>query len=132
MQAKVECPAAYLPPHLRSRLVRIALEEGYAVKDLAEIMGVSSAAVSRYVHGTLSPSVESTCRLIFSVDDRLRARMLEEITLELLNVVENLVDTLAKTAAEKPHIILSKLEHVADKISSIMLKATARETVLKP
>ena len=134
MQRSVECPVAYLPPHMRNSLVRIALDEGYAVKDLAEIMGVSSAAVSRYIHGTLSPSIESTCRLIASVDSNLRAKMLQYIALELLETVDRLVDELAKISEAENRTVLQALEKIADKISSIMLKLSTphRETILKP
>jgi predicted transcriptional regulator len=134
LQRSVECPIAYLPPHVRNSLVKIALEEGYAVKDLAEIMGVSSAAVSRYIHGTLSPSIESTCRLILSVDNSLRAKMLQHIILQLLDVVGRLTDELAKISEHEGETVLHALEKIADKISSIMLKLSTvqRETILKP
>ena len=122
MQKLTRCPAEYLPPHVRTKLVKVALNEGYAVKDLAEIMGVSSAAVSRYIHGTLSPSVESVCRLIYSVDDSVRVKIMVEIALELLEVISNILEEIGGN-----DIVLHALENLADRLSSIMIKASTKE-----
>jgi len=65
-----------LPPETRRRIVEEALASGYAAKDLAELMGVSPPAVSRYTRGDLAPSVGAICRLLMNAEEELANRLL--------------------------------------------------------
>ncbi len=107
---------AALPPHDRRRLVEIALESGYAAKDVAEMMQVSPPAVSRYTRGTLAPSPGALCRLLMSIDPSTRARLLVEATRSLWRLLNQLLDNMPPTPEAE-----ALVEEIADTISEKML-----------
>ncbi len=106
-----------LPKRARKTIIMIVLNNGYAAKDVAELMGVSISAVSRYTHDELAPSVSSLCRLLSLVDEKTKTQIInyvaEEIWAILLNVLE-------ETSA-------SIVERIADDIARVIL-TKSRET----
>ncbi|ALL00602.1 hypothetical protein Pyrde_0552 [Pyrodictium delaneyi] len=110
---------ALLDSRTRRRLVEIALENGYAAKDIAAIMGVSPAAVSRYVHESLSPSTETLCRMIYGIDDETRTRILVEAAQTLWNALERLLHAIPPSPDK-----MMLAEGIADKISIILAETT--------
>ncbi|KSW11754.1 hypothetical protein CF15_02790 [Pyrodictium occultum] len=120
VEAHALCSAlSQLDPATRRRLVEIALESGYAAKDLAEIMGVSPAAVSRYTHGSLSPGAQAVCRLITGVDPDTRVKLLAEAARRVWSMLESLLDALPDTMEK-----LALAEQIADKVSVMLAEAT--------
>ncbi len=111
-----------LPPEHRRRLVELAVNNGYAVKDVAELMAVSPPAVSRYIHGSLAPSPGALCRLILSVDDDLREKMIAETVRSLWSLLYNLL----ASNTDKPRIAVI-LEKIADEVAELLEKATVAE-----
>ncbi|ABM79890.1 helix-turn-helix domain-containing protein [Hyperthermus butylicus] len=104
-----------LPPTARQRLVAETIESGYAAKDVAELMGVSSAAVSRYVHGTLAPSSETLCRLLLNIDEETRTRLLETIAESIWLSLEKLLHNLPPTPRTR-----RLLERISDTIAELL------------
>ncbi|HIP66063.1 MAG TPA: helix-turn-helix domain-containing protein [Pyrodictium sp.] len=102
-----------LPPTLRRRIVEIVLAEGYSGKEVAELMGVSPSAVSRYIHGSLAPSPNTLCKLYYSVDEKTRTKIAEELTLILWRFLRNVLEDAIKENID----ITSILEEIADYIS---------------
>jgi len=76
-------------------------------------MGVSPSAVSRYIHGSLAPSPNTLCKLYYSVDERTRTKIAEELTLILWRYLRNVLED----AIKKNIDITSILEEIADYIS---------------
>jgi len=111
-----------LPPEARRKLVEEALLNGYAAKDLAELMGVSPPAVSRYTRGDLAPSVGAICRLLMSVDDRLRARLLTKAARSIWIYLKTIVELIEPTAELEALLTL-----IADNVSELL----ARQHVAK-
>jgi predicted transcriptional regulator len=109
------CFLQLLPHTTRQRLVAEAIESGYAAKDIAELMGVSPAAVSRYVHGTLAPSPETLCRLILNIDGETRTRLLETIAESIWSSLENLLRSLPPTLRTR-----RLLERISDTIAELL------------
>jgi predicted transcriptional regulator len=101
-----------LSPEARRRIVEEALASGYAAKDLADLMGVSPPAVSRYVHGTLAPSIGAVCRLLMAVDSELRSRLLVYAARSLWQQLEVLVNNLPSIPE-----VEELLAEIADKVS---------------
>ncbi len=101
----------------RRRLVRVIIDMGYSAKEVAEMAGVTASAISRYVHGSLTPSHETLCRLVV----RLSGRELESLVLEAIkHVWLTLREAIARLPANlKQHI----LEELADDIASMLAKA---------
>ncbi|HIQ24251.1 MAG TPA: LacI family DNA-binding transcriptional regulator [Pyrodictium delaneyi] len=110
---------ALLDPKTRRRLVEIALENGYAAKDVAAIMGVSPAAVSRYIHESLSPSTETLCKMIHSIDPETRTKILAEAAHTLWRALERLLQVLPPSPDK---MLLA--ERIADKVSIILAETT--------
>jgi len=107
-----------LPKNPRKTIIMIVLNNGYAVKDVAELMGVSVPAVSRYIHDELAPSTPSICRLIESIDYRTRTQITNY-------VIEQLWSTLSKLLREEaPSTII---EHIADEIAQIIMNKINKE-----
>ena len=101
-----------LPPESRRRLVEEAAANGYAAKDLAELMQVSPPAVSRYLNGSLAPSIGAICRLIMNIDPATRSLLLQEAAREAWRLLQQLLDTLPSTPG-----IEELLTEIADKVS---------------
>ena len=106
-----------LPPESRRRIVELALENGYAAKDVAEIMAVSPPAVSRYIRGTLSPSPSALCRLILGVHPRLQRRMLLEAARSLWKATRVLLEVLGEQSDAA-----KLLEEIADTVALLLEK----------
>jgi predicted transcriptional regulator len=98
-----------LDKNSRKTIIEIALNNGYAVKDIAELMNVSPPAVSRYIHDTLSPSTRSICLLVARIDEETRQKILKYIAETLwltlydlleetrdVEIVERIADDVAK------------------------------------
>jgi len=108
---------ASLPPAARRRLVEEALLHGYAAKDLAEVMGVSPPAVSRYTRGSLAPSVGAVCRLLMGVDPDLRSHLLivaaRSVWRQLTLLLENMPPSseAEELLAEIADIVSERLAH---------------------
>ncbi len=106
-----------LPPEARRELVEVAVSNGYAVKDIAELMAVSPPAVSRYLHGSLAPSPSALCRLLLSVEPRLREEMILHTARWLWRVLRALLEALPPSDAGD-----AVLEEVADQLAEIIEK----------
>jgi predicted transcriptional regulator len=106
----------------RTELVRLFKEFGYSSREIAEIMGVSPPAISRYLKGTLTPSTDTLCRLASRVSSdelvRLLAAALERVWARLRSVLETLAESDAQSAVKL-------LEMIADDIARIL--ASVRE-----
>ncbi|HIP65797.1 MAG TPA: helix-turn-helix domain-containing protein [Pyrodictium sp.] len=98
---------------LRRRMVEIVLAEGYTGKEVAELMGVSPSAVSRYIHGSLAPSPNTLCKLYYSVDGETRERMTEALILVLWKLLRDVLENAARENID----ISNVLEEIADYIS---------------
>ncbi len=103
-----------LPKRARKTIIMIVLNNGYATKDVAELMGVSISAVSRYTHDELAPSVSSLCRLLSLVDEKTKAQIINYIVEELWSVLSKLL------RETEPSVI----EQIADDIARIIVKKT--------
>lgn len=108
-----------LPPEHRRKLVELAVNNGYAVKDIAELMAVSPPAVSRYIHGSLAPSPGALCRLILSVDDDLREKMIAETAGSLWRLLRKVLST----GTRRP-LIAALLEKIADEVAELLEEST--------
>jgi transcriptional regulator with XRE-family HTH domain len=98
----------------RREIVALVLSSGYAAKDLAEMMGVSPSAVSRYTRGDLAPSPEALCRMLAALDEELRTAVLEKTVENTWRCLESLIDVLP---SERRLVVLEKLaEKLAEKI----------------
>lgn len=116
MDSEALCEAlASLSPSTRRRIIDETLASGYAVKDIANLMGVSSSAVSRYIHGTLLPSSESLCRLLTSVEDSVRDRILKMIVLELWKTLRLVVGSIRDKSYSREVV-----EYFADEIARLL------------
>jgi len=104
-----------LTPSARRRIVEEALSLGYAVKDVAYLMGVSPSAVSRYVHGTLIPSPNSLCRLLISVEGDTRDKLLRVVIVELWKALRRVVEYVGNEVYLKEVV-----EYLADEVSKLV------------
>jgi len=98
---------------LRRRIVEVVLAEGYTGKEVAELMGVSPSAVSRYIHGSLAPSPNTLCKLYRSVDEKTRMKIVEE----LVSILWGFLRDVLEDAAREDVDVSSILEEIADYIS---------------
>jgi len=103
-----------LPKRARKTIIMIVLNNGYATKDVAELMGVSISAVSRYTHDELAPSVSSLCRLLGLVDDKTKTQIIDYIVEELWSVLSKLLRETEPSVTER----------IADDIARIIMKKT--------
>lgn len=110
-----------LPPQARRRIVELAAASGYAAKDLAELMNVSQSAVSRYVHGSLTPSPGAVCRLILGVDPGTRERLLAEGARSLWLLLSQLLSSLAGTPLAE-----ELLDTIADEVARLIEEHTVK------
>ena len=106
-----------LPPHVRRKIIEKAIENGYAAKDIAEIIGVSPPAVSRYLHGSLSPSPGAVCRLIMGVEKETKLMMIKSIAKELWKLTYTVINQIHDT-----HEGYQLIEEIADTIAALLDK----------
>jgi len=103
-----------LPKRARKTIIMIVLNNGYATKDVAELMGVSISAVSRYTHDELAPSSSSLCRLLSLVDDKTKTQITNYVVEELWSVLSKLLRETEPSVTER----------IADDIARIIVKKT--------
>jgi len=96
--------------------VGLVRESGYSYKEIAELMGVSQAAVTRYMKGEIAPSPASACRLVERVDQSTRSYILASLAAELWGLVRRLIPLLDKEDAA------ALLETIADQVAELMAK----------
>ncbi len=106
-----------LTPSARRRIIEEILSLGYAVKDVAYLMGVSPSAVSRYIHGTLTPSPNSLCRLLMGVEDDIRDKLLITTIGEFWKTLRQALEYIKNEVYLKEAI-----EYLADEISRLIEK----------
>ncbi len=120
--------AAVAPPEARRRAVEEVAARGYAGKEIAKMMGVSPAAVSRYLHGSLAPSPDSLCNLARTID----AETVEAVAAILVeHTWKTLHDALRALAATGSNRVVALLEHMADDIAELLLKAQKQVETLE-
>ena len=106
-----------LPKRARKNIILIVLNNGYAAKDVAELMGVSISAVSRYTHDELAPSPFSLCRLLSLVDEKTKTQIINYVAEEIWTILRSILE---ETSA-------SIVERIADDIARVIL-TKSRET----
>ena len=74
----------------RKSLIEYALSK-YSAAELAGILGLSKAAISKYVSGETHPSDRVLEKLIQTADEELRAKLLERIAGELVDALIELM-----------------------------------------
>ena len=105
-----------LDAEARRRMIEIVIESGYSEKEVAEMAGVTLAAVSRYVKGTLSPAPQTLCRLILSLDEELATTLLAYASRELWRLIREVIEGL-------PHNVAKELlEEVADEVAEALTR----------
>ncbi|HEV8289364.1 MAG TPA: helix-turn-helix domain-containing protein [Candidatus Norongarragalinales archaeon] len=68
-----EVETFYLLPALRSELCRALVEEGLSQRDVAQLLGLTEAAVSQYVHNKRAQQVELSKKAVGQVEKSARA-----------------------------------------------------------
>ncbi len=81
------------------------------------MMGVSQAAVTRYMKGEIAPSPSSACRLLLSLDPATRSQILASIAAELWGLVRSLINYMLKEDS------MPLLETIADQVAEMMAEA---------
>ena len=117
---------AALPQESRRRIVEHAATRGYAAKDLAELMGVSPPAVSRYLHGTLAPSTGAICRLLMSIDEDTRLELLLLAAREIWRLLGALLDQLPQ-GPEVEKLLTEIADTLSEKLAAYHLGARREE-----
>jgi len=107
---------------LRRRIVEVVLAEGYTGKEVAELMGVSPSAVSRYVHGSLAPSPNALCKLYYSVDEKTRTRIAEEIASILWRFLKNVLEDIIGENVDVSNILEEIADYISLQLSRLMHK----------
>ena len=100
----------------RRRIIEMVVERGYSEKEVAEMAGVTLAAVSRYVKGTLSPAPQTLCKLILSLDEELAVALLAYASRELWKLVRAVIEELPQ------HVAREILEEVADEVAEALTR----------
>ncbi len=116
------CSALLLPASIKREIIAILRSRGYTTKDIAEIMGVSLPAASRYIHGSLIPGNESICRAISKLveeDADTLVEVVNTLTRELWTVIEAIT-----TASDYSNI--KELETIADRVALLLYQAKTR------
>ncbi len=106
-----------MTPENRVHIIELVAAKGYSGRELATLMAVSPAAVSRYLHHKLYPSMVSLCRLIDNVDEATVREIVEYIAHTLIEQTIKLLQELAQTDKELAYKLI---EELADKIAEMI------------
>ncbi len=116
MKTETVCQVLILPRETRSILIQVLIENGYTTKDIAELMEVSMPAASRYIHGTLMPSLEATCKALSRLaqnDPETYAKLVTNIARELWKQLRTLIE---KHSRDLEHLA----EEIADELAILL------------
>jgi len=85
-------------------------------------MGVTPSAVSRYIHGSLAPSPNTLCKLYYSVDEKTRAKIAEELTLILWKLLRKVLEDAMRENIDVTNILEEIADYISLQLSKLMHK----------
>ncbi len=108
---------AVLPRSVRSEILRIVVEDlGLSKSEAARMMGVTPAAVTKFVRGDAAPSPESLARLYSSLEPDEQAAILRVLVEYVSSLVKSLAPVMALVSSLAGREARRELEAAVDEL----------------